>query len=74
MKKEVKILGVIAVDIVVAAIFGANYYRKSIQSEKVTTGSNSNKPKINPEQLVRPDSPVLGAADAKVTIVEFLDP
>ncbi len=74
MKKEVKILGVIAVVVIVAAIFGANYYRKSMQSERVTTNNNSNKPKINPEQLVRPDSPTLGAADAKVTIVEFLDP
>lgn len=32
---------------------------------------------VSPEQLallVRPDSPVLGAAEAKVTLVEFLDP
>ncbi len=74
MKKEVKILGAIAVVVIIAAIVGANYYRSSIQSERVTTGSNSNNPKISPEQLVRPDSPTLGAADAKVTIVEFLDP
>lgn len=75
MKKEVKILLAIAVVVIVAAIVGANYYRGSIQSERVTTtNSNSNKPQINPEQLVRPDSPTLGAADAKVTIVEFLDP
>ncbi len=74
MRKEVKILGAIAVVVVIAAIVGANYYRSSVQSERVTSNSNSNKPKINPEQLVRPDSPTLGAADAKVTIVEFLDP
>jgi protein-disulfide isomerase len=74
MKKEVKILAAIAVVVIIAAIGGANYYRKSIQSESVTTGNNPNQPKINPEQLVRPDSPTLGAADAKVTIVEFLDP
>ncbi|MDQ3130835.1 MAG: DsbA family protein [Acidobacteriota bacterium] len=74
MRKEVKILGAIAIVVVIAAIVGANYYRSSVQSERVTTGSNSNAPKINPEQLVRSDSPTLGAADAKVTIVEFLDP
>ncbi len=75
MRKEVKILGAIAVLVVVAAIVGANYYRNSVQSQRVTTGnSNSNKPQLNPEQLVRPDSPTLGATDAKVTIVEFLDP
>ena len=79
MRKEVKILGAIAVVIVIAAIVGANYYRSSVQNERVTTtgggnSGNSNKPAVNPETLVCPDSPTLGAADAKVTIVEFLDP
>jgi protein-disulfide isomerase len=75
MRKEIKILGAIAVLVIIAAIVGANYYRKSIQSESVTaTNSSSNKPKVSQEQLVRPDSLTLGAADAKVTIVEFLDP
>ena len=75
MRKEVKVLGAVAIVVIVGAIVGANYYRKSVQSERVTTsGGNSNKPQLNPEQLVRPDSPTLGAADAPVTIVEFLDP
>ncbi len=74
MRKEVKILAAVAIVVIIAAFVGANYYRKSIQSERVTTGSNSNKPQLNPEQLVRSDSPTLGAADAPVTIVEFLDP
>lgn len=75
MRKEVKILGAIALAVVIAAIVGANYYRSSVQNERVTTGnSNSNKGTINTETLVRPDSPTLGAADAKVTVVEFLDP
>ena len=74
MRKEIKILGVIAVVVVITAIVGANYYRSSIQSERITTGGNPNKPQISPEQLVRPDSPTLGAPDAPVTIVEFLDP
>jgi len=74
MRKEVKILGAIVIVVIIAAIVGTNYYRSSVQSERVTTGVNSNNPKISPEQLVRPDSPTLGAADAPVTIVEFLDP
>ena len=74
MRKEIKILVGIAVVVIIAAMVGANYYRNSIQSERVTTGSNSNKPKVSPEQLVRPDSPTLGAADAPVTLVEFYDP
>lgn len=75
MRKEVKILGAIVVLVVIAAIVGANYYRSSVQNERVTSGnSNSNKTGINPETLVRPDSPTLGPADAPVTLVEFLDP
>lgn len=75
MKKEVKILGAIAIVVVIAAIVGANYYRSSVQNERITTNSsNSSKPSINAEALIRPDSPTLGAADAPVTLVEFLDP
>lgn len=74
MRKEIKIIGAILVVVVVAAIVGANYYRNSIQNVSVTANSNSTKPKIAPEQLVRPDSPTLGPADAKVTLVEFYDP
>lgn len=66
MKKEVKILGALAILVVVAAFVGANYYRSSIQSER--------KPAMADSTLVRPDSPTIGAADAPVTIVEFLDP
>jgi protein-disulfide isomerase len=67
MRKEIKILGAIAMITIIAAIAGANYYRNSIQSERQpTTTTNSS--------LVREDSPTLGAADAPVTIVEFLDP
>ena len=74
MRKEVKILVGIAVVVVIAAIVGANYYRSSIQNERVTTNTNSNKGAVNAETLVRPDSPILGAADAPVTVVEFYDP
>jgi protein-disulfide isomerase len=67
MKKETILLGIIAVLVVIAAVIGANYYRSSVQSErKPTTTANAS--------LIREDSPTLGNADAKVTIVEFLDP
>lgn len=74
MRRELVILGAIIAIVVVAALLGSNYYRTSVQNERVTTNSNSGKPKIAPEQLVRPDSPVLGPADAKITLVEFYDP
>ena len=74
MRKEIKILGVIVVVVVVAAILGTNYYRNSIQSERVTTSNNTNKPKPDAGQLIRPDSPTIGPVDAKVTLVEFYDP
>jgi len=68
MKKEIKILGAVAIIVVVAAFVGANYYRKSIQSQRQPAATAAD------SALVRPDSPTLGAADAPVTIVEFLDP
>ncbi len=74
MRKEIKILGAIVIVVVIAAIAGANYYRSSIQSERVTTGGNTNKQAATAENLVRPDSATLGAADAPVTVVEFYDP
>lgn len=75
MRKEVKILGAIAIVVVIGALLGARYYRKSVQEVRVTSNTNSGgKPTFNAETLVRPDSPTLGAADAPVTLVEFLDP
>lgn len=67
MRKEVKILALIAVLVIVAAVLGASYYRDSVQSvRRPAAGTDS--------ALVRPDSPTLGPADAPVTLVEFLDP
>ncbi len=60
------LLGVIALLVIVIAIIGANYYRSSIQTAPIPISVNS--------ALVRPDSPTLGPADARVTIVEFYDP
>lgn len=75
MRKEFIILGAIIAIVIVGAVIGSNYYRSSVQKDSVVGNSNSGgKPKIAPEQLVRPDSPSLGPADAKVTLVEFYDP
>jgi protein-disulfide isomerase len=51
--------------VVIAAVAGAAYYRRAVQSVPAS--------KIAAE-LVRPDSPGLGPMDAKVTLVEFYDP
>jgi len=67
MRKEIKILALIGVIVVIAAIMGASYYRNSAQSERKSFAMANS-------QLVRPDSPTLGAVDAPVTLVEFLDP
>lgn len=76
MSKEIKILGAIAIVVVIGAIIGAAVYNSSTENQRVsTTGGNTNKPAaINTEALVRPDSYTLGSRNAPVTIVEFLDP
>lgn len=75
MRKEVIILGLIILIVIIGAVLGSNYYRSSVQKESVVGNSNSGgKPKVAPEQLIRPDSPSMGPADAKVTLVEFYDP
>jgi protein-disulfide isomerase len=74
MRKEIIILGAIILVAIAAFVIGSNYFRGSVQNERVTPNNSSNKPKIAPEQLVRPDSPTLGPVDAKVTLVEFYDP
>ena len=67
MRKEIKILALIAILVLAAAFFGANYYRETKQGERRDAAGADNR-------LVRPDSPTLGPADARVTVVEFLDP
>jgi protein-disulfide isomerase len=67
MRKEIKILALIGIVIVVAAVLGAGYYRDSVQGvRRPAAGADS--------ALVRSDSPTLGPANAPVTLVEFLDP
>lgn len=67
MTKQIKILALIGFVVIVAAIVGASYYRKSVQGERKSAATADG-------TLVRPDSPTLGPADAPVTVVEFLDP
>ena len=66
MKKEVGILLGIVVLVVVGGLVGASYYRGSVQKAPA-------QPSVS-ENLVRTDSAAIGPADAKVTVVEFLDP
>ncbi len=78
MRKETIILAGIVGVVIIGAVVGSNYYRKSIQSGSVTSNTKSNtnsgKSAITPEMLDRPGSQALGPADAKVTVVEFYDP
>jgi protein-disulfide isomerase len=74
MKNEVKLLIVIGALIVGVAILGMNYYRSSVQNVRVTGNTNTGAPAMNPEVLVRPDSPTFGPANAPLAIVEFVDP
>lgn len=74
MKNEVKLLIVIGVVIVGVGLIAVNYYRGSVQNVRVTGNSNNGTPTLNPEVLIRSDSPTLGPANAPVAIVEFLDP
>ncbi len=54
--------------IITAFLWGAYWY-KSSEAKRIEALTMQSR-----EQLVRPYSPSLGPADAKVTIVEFLDP
>ena len=75
MRKEIKILGAIAIVIIVAAIIGANYYKKSEQVQQKTKQKDAKTAlAANDPRLIGQNSPTLGAADAPVTVVEFFDP
>ncbi|MFN0277703.1 MAG: DsbA family protein [Pyrinomonadaceae bacterium] len=72
MKHNVKILAAILVLVVISAFAGTYYYRESVQSERKPT--NTAPPAAPTGQLIRSDSPSLGPENAKITLVEFLDP
>jgi protein-disulfide isomerase len=70
MRKDVIVLGGIAALLVGGLAIGARFYQGAKQEEiatKVASGPG-------PEVFVRPHSHTLGPKDAKVTVVEFLDP
>lgn len=66
MRNEVKIMGLILVIVIAGAFIGSRYYRGSVD--------NAPKPPATNAAMIREDSASMGPADAKVTVVEFLDP
>lgn len=72
MRKDVLIMGAIVLAVVVIAYFGAGYYRTSVQQERKPVANTATTAPAG--QLIREDSPTMGPADAKVTLVEFYDP
>ena len=74
MSKEIKILGAIAILVVAAAVIGATFYRNSTPVATAPVKTEPGKSWKDNEAFIRDDSPTLGPKDAKVTIVEFLDP
>lgn len=68
MRKDVLILLGVSILVVIAAVVGSNYYKSSLEKQRQQPAAALN------SALVRDDSPTLGPADAKVTLVEFVDP
>lgn len=72
MRNEIKIMGLILAIVIAGAFIGSRYYRSSVQEVRKPEANTS---KTAPSgQLIREDSPTMGPADAKVTLVEFYDP
>ncbi len=75
MKNQIRNLGAIGLVVLILVGIGALLYNRSEQSPVRPTNATSNSSTTaSAELLVRPDSPMLGPADAKVTLVEFYDP
>lgn len=72
MRRDVLAVATIAVLAAVALVFSARLYRGAQEEERQAAAAQA--PGIDPELLVRPDSPSKGPRDAPVTVVEFLDP
>ena len=72
MKKEALVLGGTAVVLIAAMAFGAGAYLRSQKQAKQEVAAARPAPAAS--LYVRPDSHSMGPADAKVTVVEFLDP
>ena len=74
MRKDVLVLGGTAVVLVAAALVGATVYRSSQQKAAPPAAAAGSPAGRSAQLLVRPHSRAQGPADAKVTVVEFLDP
>ena len=72
MRREMVVVAVIAVLAIAALAIGTRLYRSAQEEERQATAARS--PAADPALLEHPDSPSKGPRDAKVTIVEFLDP
>lgn len=75
MNRRALILGTAAAGV---AVFGGGYAvvsrRRAAEQTAAQETANAEGPGFDPAILVRANSPVLGPADAPVTIVEFFDP
>jgi protein-disulfide isomerase len=71
-RRDVYWLGGIALVAIVGFTIGARYYRGAQEARRAEEVAKQ--PAPPPSVLVRPHSHSLGPANAKVTIVEFLDP
>ncbi len=74
MSKEIKILGSIGFAVIAIAVIGSSLYRNSSPVSTTAADPVSRKAWSENEAFIKDDSPTLGPKDAKVTIVEFLDP
>jgi protein-disulfide isomerase len=83
MKKEVKILLTIAATVLIGFVIAMQFYKDASKSTvstpvasvtSATTSPEKNAPPVLDERLVRPDSPAKGPENARVVLVEFLDP
>lgn len=67
MKKNIIIAGT-AILLIIGYVFGSKFYKSSIDSKNAFLASEDSK------IFIRDHSPTLGPIDAKVILVEFLDP
>ncbi len=72
MKRDVYRLGGIAAVAIAALLLGAGYYLRTQKAERAEQAAKQPPPDVS--KFIRPHSRTLGPKDAKVTIVEFLDP
>jgi protein-disulfide isomerase len=76
MKKDVYRLGVVAAVAIAALFVAAGYYFRAqkVEREQAAAAAQKSGESAEGSAFVRPHSHALGPKDAKVTVVEFLDP